>query len=109
MNPMRKALIPVMLLALAACSSFESQRVRQAAHVIDELGVQAKILVENDRITAEQAEAVSAALKVALAETERYWNAVKNGAPRELRRRILDILNDAIQEATRILAQREQS
>ena len=106
---MRRALlIPLLLTIAAGCSSFESQRVRQSAHVIAELAAQTTILNDNERITVEQAQAVSSALKVALAEVERYWSAVQAGSPREVRSKILDILNDAIAEATKILAQREK-
>ena len=105
---MRRAPTLILLAALAVgCSTFQSQRVRQAAFTIEEIANQTTILVDADRLTADQASAILSALKVARAQTERYWVAVKSGAPRSTTNIILDALDDALREATRLLAAQE--
>jgi hypothetical protein len=104
----RQTYAALLLCVAVSCSSFASGKVRQSASVIEEMAKQTEILVENDRLSVEQAQAISSALKVALAEVERYWESVKADSPRATQRIILDALADALAEATRLMAQREQ-
>lgn len=98
----------LLLCVAVSCSTFQSQKVRQIAFTIEETAQQTTILVDNDRITADQAQAILSALKVARAQLGRYWEAVRTGAPRSTTNVILDALDDALDEAVRLLAAQEK-
>jgi len=104
---MRRAAILPILLVLAACSSFASQRVRQYNFAIEEAAKQLTIYADADRLDGEQATAILAALKVATAQVDRYWEAVKNDAPRSIRSAIMDAIVAALNEANKILMAKE--
>ena len=105
---MRRA--PTLILALAvlaACSSYSSQRVRQYNAAVEEGYKQVTILLDANKIDADAGAVAIASLDLASKEIDRWWAGVQSGAPREVQTRILQIITDALAEATAIMARKE--
>lgn len=104
MQVMRKALpLSVLLVAIAACSSFQSQRVRQYNAVLEEGYKQVAIYLDAGKLTADQGEAVIASLDIAKAQVARYWESVKTGAPQDVRKAIIAAIERALAAADAII------
>ena len=101
---MRKTVtLPLVLLVVAACSTFASQRVVQYNATIEEAYKQVTIYLDAGKLSADDGAAVIAALDVASKQVDRYWDASKTGAPRSVKTAILQGITDALAEAEKIL------
>ena len=102
---MRRYVSILALVAIVgACSSFKSQRVRQYNATVEEGYKQVTILLDAKKIDAETGAQIIAALDLASKEIDRWWAGVQSGAPASVQSRILAIIQDALNEAAKLMA-----
>ncbi|MGI9504542.1 MAG: hypothetical protein ACR2RE_15970 [Geminicoccaceae bacterium] len=105
----RQTYAALMLCVAVSCSSFASQRVRQYNAVITEAYKQTAIYLDAGKLKADDGAAIIAALDLASKQVDRYWAAVRDDSPQDVRKVILKALEEALAEAQKILLAREAS
>lgn len=96
--------IPILAL-VAACAATPEGRAYQYGHAIKDVNDSATMALDFGLIDADTAAAIQAATRTATADLKRAVAALKAGEPRDDVMRILDIVNDALANASGLLGE----
>lgn len=99
---MKKLAIPILLL-LAACAATPKQRELQYVQSLKTAQNLTVTALDNNIISADDGAKIHALLQVAIADLRRAVDARRKGAPRAVTDRILDAVEAALVEATRLI------